>query len=296
MAYLQHAGVRVSEEEMCRLVAEKLAARVIEQQAQIKHLQQQSNPLPPATSKKSRSKAKAKAARAAAKREQRMRRKRVAALAEPVARSPPARGDKDVWPSSLHSNAYGEGVAYKNAEDLLIINLQKAEAEAEAYRNDWRHEQEYGYAHTRDNHYSGDSDTSFGDQAVESSFALRSAGERLNRRSGAPRSKEEIARRRRASSHAGFGAVGVSWGQGGRSVAALYRTQTTSSLLKTSENRGQRLQRLLAQLGQQRARVRAELEAQRNVLASIDGDLTQRRGARRTVRLRHSTVDGHAQC
>ena len=296
MAYLQHAGVRVSEEEMCRLVAEKLAARVIEQQAQIKQLQQQSNPLPPATSKKARSKAKAKAARAAAKRDQKMRRKRVAALAQPVARSPPARGDKDVWASPLHANAYGEGAAYKHAEDLLIANLQKAEAEAEAYRNDWRHEQEYGYARTHHSRLRDDSDVTVVDRAVESSFALRSAGERLNRRSGAPRSKEEIARRRRASSHAGFGAVGVSWGQGGRSVAALYRTQTTSSLLKATENRVQRLQRLLSHLGQQRARIKAELEAQRSYLASIAGDLTQGRGARRTVRLRHSTVDNQAKC
>ncbi len=275
MAYLQEAGVKVSEEEMCRLVAEKLAARVVEQQAQISQLQHQTKPLPPATSKKARKKAKAKAARAAAKREKKKRRKRVAALAEPVLRSPPTRHDQDMWDSAPHSNMYGESVARKNEEDLLIINLQQAEAEAEAYRNARHHAQEWSY---------GGSDAAAVDEAVRSSFALRSGGERLNRRGSAPRSKVEFARRRRASSHAGFGAVGIASGMRGRPVGVSHRTQTASSLLKASETRVQRLQGLLAQLGQQRAGIRAELEAQRNYLASINADLTQRHGARHTVR------------
>lgn len=276
MAYLQKAGVNVSEEDMCRLVAEKLAARVVEQQAQISQLQHQTNALPPATSKKSRRKAKAKAARAAAKREKKLRRRRVAALAEPVLRSPPAQHDQDVWVSDPHSNMYGESAAHKNAEDLLIVNLQAAEAEAEAYRNGGQHNmQEWGY---------GGSDAAFVNEAVRSSFVLRSAGERLNRRGSAPRSKAELARRRRASSHAGFGAVGVASGIRGTPAGVSHRTQTTSSLLKARETRVQQLQRLLAHLAHQRAGIRAELEAQRNYLASITADLNQRHGAHHSVR------------
>ena len=69
-----------------------------------------------------------------------------------------------------------------------------------------------------------------------------------------------------------------------------HRTQTTSSLLKASETRVQRLQGLLAQLGQQRAGITTELEAQRNYLASINADLTQRHGARHTVRTESQSI------
>lgn len=252
---------------MCRLVAEKLAARVVEQQAQISHLQHQNAPLPPPTmksGKKSRKKARVKTVRAAAKRERKQRKKRMAALAEPVLRGQTAPHDMDVWASAPYANAYDETPAHTSEEDLLIMNLQQAEAEAEveSYRNDV-------------------------DQVMASSFALRSAGERLNRRSGVPLSKAELAQQRRASSHAGFGAVGTNRHLGIRSrpVVASHRNPTSSSLLKASETRPQRLQRLLAQLGQQRARVQAELEAQREYLASIKDDLaTHRRSARQTVR------------
>ena len=108
-------------------------------------------------------------------------------------------------------------------------------------------------------------------------------------------SKGENARRRRASSHAGFGAVGMRGRSVAGAAASTHRIATASSLLKASETRAQRLQRLLAQLGQQRARVGAELEAQRNYLASINDDLTrgQRRDARQTVRT-STALDGHS--
>jgi hypothetical protein len=119
------------------------------------------------------------------------------------------------------------------------------------------------------------------EQAVASSAALRSAGDRLNRRPKEGRSKDEARRRRRASSHAGFGAVG------GPRDNSTHRRATASSVLKASETRTQRLQRLLAQLGQQRARVGAELEAQRNYLLSISDDLKRgRRDAREVQKLR----------